>query len=213
MSNNENPSPTPEENTPEQTPENSEPNAQEQAPEPAAALTPEQQIAALQDDLLQAKDRMMRALADAENTRKRAVKDREDAGKFAIAGFARDLLGFSDNFKRALEAIPADLKEIDPRVEGVIEGVSAMRRELLSVFEAHGVRKIEPIDEMFDPNYHEVMFEAPMPDKQPGIIIQVVEPGYVIKDRLLRAAKVGIAKAGESAPTPTDPGSNVDIQG
>ena len=175
-------------------------------------LTPEAQIEALQNELLEAKNRTMRALADAENTRKRAIKDREDAGKFAIANFARDLLGFSDNFKRALEAIPDDLKEVDPRLENLIDGISAMRRELTSTFDRHGIQKIEPLDEMFDPNFHEVMFETPMPGKENGQIIQVIEPGYVIKDRLLRAAKVGLAKGMEQEGQ-TDPGAKVDIQG
>lgn len=188
------------------------PTEMEQAAE-QSPTSPEAQIHALQEELLQAKDRTMRALADAENTRKRAIKDRDDAGKFAIAGFARDLLGFSDNFKRAIEAIPEDIKQIDPRMENIMDGIEAMSRELASVFDRHGIRKIEPIDEMFDPNYHEVMFEAPMPDKQAGIIIQVVEPGYVISDRLLRAAKVGIAKAGAAPSSPTEPGSKIDIQG
>lgn len=175
-------------------------------------LTPEAQIEALQNELLEAKNRTMRALADAENTRKRAIKDRDDAGKFAIANFARDLLGFSDNFKRAIESIPDDLKQVDPRLENVIDGITAMRRELTNTFDRHGIKKIEPLDEMFDPNFHEVMFETPMPGKKAGEIIQVVEPGYVINERLLRAAKVGIAKADNNNAN-TDPGAQVDIQG
>jgi molecular chaperone GrpE len=199
---------------------NASANATEHTSEDAATpednvetlMTPEAQIMALHTELLEAKDRTMRALADAENTRKRAIKDRNDAGNFAIANFARDLLGFSDNFKRALEAIPDDLKDIDPRLESVTEGLSAMRRELSSTFDRHGITKIEPLDEMFNPNFHEVMFETPLPGKQNGQIIQVIEPGYVIKDRLLRAAKVGLAKAIDQE-GPTDPGVKVDIQG
>ena len=148
----------------------------------------------------------MRALADAENTRKRAIKDRDDAGKFAIANFARDLLDFGDNFKRALKSLPEDTPP------AVSEGLNAMDKELLSVFDRHGITQIDPMDEMFDPNFHEVMFEAPMPGKAAGQIIQVIEPGYVIKDRLLRAAKVGIAQATDDS-TPSDPGAQVDIQG
>lgn len=170
-------------------------------------LTPEAQIIALQAELAETKDRTMRALADAENTRKRAIKDREDAGKFAIANFARDLLDFSANFSRALNALPEDTPS------AVAEGLNAMDKELLSTFDRHGIQKIEPMDEMFDPNFHEVMFETPMPGKQGGQIIQVIEPGYVIKDRLLRAAKVGIAKAAPNEDGPTDPGAKVDIQG
>lgn len=167
-------------------------------------LSPEDQITKLQEELIEARDRTMRALADAENTRRRALKDRDDAGKYAVSNFARDLLDFSDNFKRALESMPEDT----PPAVG--EGLNAMRTELLNTFERHGIRKIEPLDEMFDANFHEVMFEAPSPDKQAGTIIQVIEAGYVLNDRLLRAAKVGIAKAGAEN---TDPGAKVDIEG
>ncbi len=170
----------------------------------------DEQIAQLQQELLDNRDRTMRALAEAENTRKRAIKDRDDAGKYAIAKFARSLLDFSDNFERALEALPDDIKAVEPRVANVVEGIEAMHRELNDVFTKNGIKKIEPLDEPFDANFHEVMFETPIPGKAAGIIIQVIEPGYVLNDRLLRAAKVGIAKAGGVAPSPTDPGANID---
>lgn len=173
-----------------------------------APQSAEDQIAALQQELLDNRDRTMRALADAENTRKRALKDRDDAGKYAVANFARDMIAFGDNFARALAAMPEDAPP------AVAEGLSAMDKELLSTFERHGIRKIEPLDEQFDANFHEVMFEAPMPGKVAGTIIQVIEAGYVLNDRLLRAAKVGIAKAEEANNAgPTDPGAQVDIQG
>lgn len=177
--------------------------------EEVPTLSPDQIIANLEAELAQTKDRTMRALADAENTRKRAMKDRDDAGKYAIANFARDLLDFSDNFRRALESLPPETPEA---VKG---GLDAMDRELQGTFDRHGITKIEPLDEPFDANFHEVMFEAPVPGKAKGIIIQVIEPGYVIKDRLLRAAKVGIAQA-EVAPQTdpnSDPGAKIDIQG
>ncbi|MEM8833092.1 MAG: nucleotide exchange factor GrpE [Pseudomonadota bacterium] len=174
------------------------------------ALSADDHIAKLEQELIDNRERTMRALADAENTRKRAMKDREDAGKFAIARFAKDLLDFSDNFGRALSAIPEDIKETDERIKSVVDGIEAMEAELMAVFERNGVTKITPLDEKFDANYHEVMFEAPMPGKEAGVIIQVVEPGYVLNDRLLRAAKVGIAKADEGAPPTTDPGANID---
>ncbi len=170
----------------------------------------DEQIAQLQQELLDNRDRTMRALAEAENTRKRAVKDRDDAGKYAIAKFARSLLDFSDNFERALDALPNDIKAVEPRVANVVEGIEAMQRELSDVFVKNGIKKIEPLDEPFDANFHEVMFETPVPGKAAGIIIQIIEPGYVLNDRLLRAAKVGIAKAGGDTPSPTDPGTNID---
>jgi molecular chaperone GrpE len=192
-----------EENKPEE--ENQENIVNLEEAQSEQPLSPEEQIAKLQEELLQARERTMRALADSENTRKRAMKDRDDAGKYAVANFARDMLAFGDNFARALQAMPDDTPP------AVSEGLEAMEKELLSTFERHGIRKIEPLDEPFDANFHEVMFEAPNPDKPAGTIIQVIEAGYVLNDRLLRAAKVGIAKAGEE--NNTDPGAQIDIQG
>lgn len=166
-------------------------------------------IAALQAEVAQAKDQTLRALADAENTRKRALKEREDAGKYAISAFARDLLEFSGNFDRALAAIPADLRS-DERIAAVITGIDAMAKDLFSTFEKHGIQKIHPMDEPFNPNYHEAIFEAPGTGKPAGTIIQVIEPGYIIKDRLLRPARVGIAKADAGAPPAGMPGGHVD---
>ncbi len=170
--------------------------------EPSLEITPDVLIETLEKELIEAKERTMRALADAENTRRRAQKDREDAGKFAISNFARDLLDFGDNFKRALDAMPEDTPD------AVRGGIEAMEREMLSTFDRHGIKKIEPLDEIFDANFHEVMFEAPMEGKQAGTIIQVIDPGYVLNDRLLRAAKVGLAKADPN----TDPGASIDTQ-
>ncbi len=184
---------------PEQAPDDNNENTDEskQTDQPEG-FDAEVQIAALKQEIADQKDRMMRALAEAENTRKRALKDREDAIKFAASGFARDLLDFSDNFRRALEAIPEDVRGSDDvRMQNVFSGLEAMERELLSVFEKNKIKKIVPIDEPFNPNFHEVMFEAPVPGKPAGIIIEVIEPGYVLHDRLLRPARVGIAKASD----------------
>jgi len=171
--------------------------------------------AELEAELARMKDHMLRALADAENSRKRALKDREDAGKYAITAFARDLLDFTDNFHRALGSIPADLKSIDERMGNVISGIEAMEKEMLRVLEKHGIKKIEPMDQPFDANFHEVMFEAPGTGKPAGTIVQVIEPGYVIKDRLLRPARVGVAKdegQGGNSPSSGEPGSRLDTQ-
>ena len=184
---------TPEE-TPEISPELQADKAEAAAPEEPADFAATR-IKALEAEVADAKDKMMRALADAENTRRRAVKDREDAGKFAVSSFAKDLLDFSDNFHRALAAIPADIHD-DERIASIVAGLEAMDTQLLKTFERHGIKKIEPLDETFNPNFHEVMFEAPTPGKPAGVVIQVIEAGYVLNDRLLRAAKVGISKGG-----------------
>ena len=169
-------------------------------------------IIALQDQLDAMKDQATRALAEAENTRRRAKKDREDAGKYAITGFAKSLLEVSDNLRRAVEAFPEDLIETDPRIGSFIDGIEATERSLLKVFEQQGIQKIEPLDEPFNPNFHEVMFEAPVPGKSAGLVIQVLEPGYVIKDRLLRPARVGISKGDSSSPQEPPAGGKIDTQ-
>lgn len=173
-------------------------------------------ITALQDDLDKTREQAQRALAEAENTRRRAQKEREDASKYAVSGFAKDLLEVSDNLRRALEAVPSDLLESEPRLKNLVDGIEATERTLLRTFEKHGIQKIEPLDEPFNPNFHEVMFEAPAPGKPAGIIMQVVEPGYLLHDRLIRPARVGVTKDdGSGAPSagedPT-PGGHIDTE-
>ncbi len=203
--NNTNPEQNDEPNTPEEQPGEDpglEPEPLDSYQEPPAPpqeeapATDEVQarIAALEAELARSKDQTLRALAEADNTRKRAVRDREDAGRYAVTAFARDLLDVADNFRRAIESITPELREIDERIAGLIAGIEAVENEMLKAFEKHGIRKLDPIDELFNPNYHEVMFEAPVPGKNPGTVIQVIEPGYIINDRLLRPARVGVAK-------------------
>jgi molecular chaperone GrpE len=171
-------------------------------------------INTLESELERTKDQMIRALAEAENTRRRATKDREDASKFAVTSFSRDLLSVADNLRRALYAIPAELIAENPQVKSFTDGIEATERELLRSFEKNGIQKIEPLDQPFDPNFHEVMFEAPMPDKPNGTIIQVLEPGYTISGRILRPARVGISKGGvdSTSTPPTEPGQNVNTE-
>lgn len=169
-------------------------------PEADEALDPEAQIADL-------KDKLLRALADMENLRRRAQKDREDALKYSAANFARDMLSVGDNLRRAIESIPEEGDPDGTALVAFIEGVALTEKDLLAALERHGIKKIEPMGEKFDPQFHEAMFEIPTADAENGTVMQVVETGYVIHDRLLRPAKVGIAKAG---PAPTEPGDQVD---
>lgn len=159
-----------------------------------------QQIAVLRKQLAEMQDKMLRALAEAENIRRRSERERQDTAKFSVGNFARDLLGVSDNLRRALNAIHADHQENNEQLKAIFVGVEATERELHRVFESNGIRKIDPIDQKFDPHQHEVIFEAPVEGKAPGTVIQVVEPGYMIWERLLRPARVGIAKAPEGTP-------------
>lgn len=143
-------------------------------------------------------DQLLRSIADMDNLRKRSMREREDASKYAIASFARDLLDVADTFRRALDAIPEDLRTED-RIKPLVEGIEVTERSLLKSFEKYGIRRIEPLDEPFDPNFHEVMFETPISGKLGGMIIQVLEPGFMLHDRLLRPARVGVSKADEDS--------------
>lgn len=158
-------------------------------------------VAALEAEMAQMKDHMLRALAEAENLRKRALKEREDAGKYAVTAFARDMIEMADNFQRAIDAVPAEAVGADPVLKNLMDGIQATERAMLRSLEKHGIKKLEPLGQPFDPNFHEVMFEAPVPGKPGGTVIQLIEPGYVIHDRLLRAAKVGVAKGDDGATT------------
>ncbi len=155
-------------------------------------------IAELEAKLAESNDRALRALAEADNTRKRLEKERQDTAKYAISGFARDLLSVSDNLRRALQAITPEQREASAEMKNIYVGVEMTERVLQQLFEKNGIKKIEPQGQMFDPNLHEVMFESDIPGQAAGTIVQVIEAGYTIHDRLLRPARVGVAK-GESS--------------
>ena len=146
-------------------------------------------------EIIDLNDKLLRALAETENLRRRARKEREDTANYAVAGFARDLLSVADNLGRALDTLPETLDETGDLLSGFIEGVKLTEREFANVLERHGIDKVDPMGEKFDPNRHEAMFEIPTGDAAPGTVVQVVEIGYVLKERLLRAAKVGVARS------------------
>ncbi|MGE4313282.1 MAG: nucleotide exchange factor GrpE [Pseudobdellovibrionaceae bacterium] len=179
-------------------------SSEEASSEETAEEDGDSEVARLKTQLAQMKDQALRALAEAENTRRRAVKEREDASKYAIAGFARDLISVADNLRRALDAVPDDIDGVPEPIAALLTGIEATERELLKAFERHKIKKIEAYDMPFNPNFHEVMFEAPIPDKTPGTVIQVIEEGYILEDRLLRPARVGIAKGEQGAPKTID---------
>ena len=158
-----------------------------------AELPAEARIAALEAGLAEHKDRLLRALAETENTRRRAQREREDAAKYAISGFAKDLLSAADNLRRALDSLP-EATAGDERTRNLLAGVAATERELLAAFERHGIRRIDPVGEPFDHNFHQAIYEADRADRPAGTIIEVLQPGYLLHDRLLRPAMVGVAK-------------------
>ncbi len=154
--------------------------------------------AALRAEVAELKDRLLRSLADAENIRKRAERDRRDAEVYGATRLARDLLSVHDNFARALENVTDAVREAAP---GLIEGIELTQRDLISAFEKHKINKIAPeAGERFDPKLHQAMFEAPVPNTRAGDIIQVMNVGFTIGDRLLRPAQVGVSSGGPTIP-------------
>ena len=165
-----------------------------EAPEFAADTEAFLRLAAENEEL---KDRSLRVAAEMENLRRRTARDVSDARTYAVTNFARDMLAVSDNLRRALEAIPADaLESGDAGFKALAEGVEMTERAMLSALERHGVKKLEPQGEKFDPNFHQAMFEVPNPEVPNNTVVQVVQSGYVIGDRVLRPAMVGVAKGG-----------------
>ena len=165
-------------------------------PEPGSAE-------ALAKEAAELRDRTLRTLAEMENLRKRTAREVTDARAYGITGFARDVLDIADNLQRALDAVPAETREsADPMLKALIEGVELTERSLLNALEKNGVRKFDPQGEKFDPNFQQAMYEVPDPSVPPGTVVQVVQAGYTIGERVLRPALVGIAKGGAKAPAP-----------
>ena len=154
------------------------------------------EIAALKDQLEAAKQDVLYAKAETQNVRRRMEKDIADARAYAATGFARDILSVADNLSRALEAIPADMRE-DEKLKGLVAGIEATAREIDKVFAGHGISRIAALGLPLDPHQHQAMMEVPSADAEPGTVLQELQAGYMIKDRLLRPAMVAVAKKGE----------------
>ncbi|MEI8393466.1 MAG: nucleotide exchange factor GrpE [Rhodospirillaceae bacterium] len=161
-----------------------------------AAQPQETRVAGLEQEISALKDQLLRALAEVENVRRRGQRDREDIAKFAVASFAKELLPVADNLRRALEAVPLGARETDEMVKNLAVGVEATERQLLGAFDRVGIRKLEPVGELFDPNFHQVMFEIENTGKAAGTVVQMLQAGYTLNGRLLREAMVGVAKRG-----------------
>lgn len=160
-------------------------------PEALEDADTDEMILTLQAERDELKDKFMRALADAENSRKRSERDRREAEQYGGSKLARDLLPVFDNMRRAVQAVPEEMKETN---KAMIEGVELTMRELVSVFKKHGIEPISPeVGDKFDPQLHEAMFEAPLPGTSAGDIIQVEADGFMLHDRLLRPARVGVS--------------------
>jgi molecular chaperone GrpE len=184
---------------------------------PQAQQAPAADTAKLEAEMADLKDRLLRALAETENVRRRADREREETAKYAVSGFARDMLPVADNLGRALAAVPAEARGKDPSVDALIAGIELTDRELRSVFERHGIRRVDPMGERFDHNFHQAMMEVDDPTKPPGTVVQVLQTGYVLRERLLRPAMVAVSKGGKAEParpsaTNNDIGHTVDTK-
>lgn len=184
-------------------PENEDPA---DAPEEEDAAQEESEESALSNRLLNmeaeladTKDRLMRAIAETENIRRRSEREKADANTYAVTKFARDLLNVADNMRRAMDSVPEDMQGEESPIRAFVSGIELTERELLSVFERHGITKVDPQGEKFDHNFHQAMSEVETPDAEHGTVLQVYQSGYVLKDRLLRPAMVVVAKAPKPA--------------
>jgi molecular chaperone GrpE len=171
------------------------------APEAEAAFDPFEILKVEHADL---KDKYLRLAAEMDNLRRRTEREIKDAKTYAAAGFARDMLSVSDNLRRALDAVPAEARAAaEIGLMALVEGVEMTERSMLSALERHGVKKIEPAGQKFDPHFHQAMFEVPNTDLPNNTVIQVVQDGYVIGDRVLRPAMVGVSKGGPKTDAPS----------
>jgi molecular chaperone GrpE len=201
-------------------PDDKAPRSEASAPQTAAAETPADPLVAAQREAAELKDKLLRTLAEMENLRRRTEREVADASVYGIASFARDVLTVADNMQRALQALDDELREkADASVKALLDGVELTERELLKALEKNGVRKIEPLGEKFDPNFHQAMYEVPDTSVPAGSVVQVVQPGYTIGDRVLRPALVGVSKGGPKSgaeggsKTGVEAGSESNVRG
>jgi molecular chaperone GrpE len=174
----------------------------------------EGELAALKAEVEAQRDRALRALAEIENVRKRLERERDEARSYSVTRFARDMLTVADNLTRALAAFPTDARaRSDDSVKAVLDGVEATARELSAALGRHGVKPIDAQGQRFDPHLHQAIAEVPAPGAQPGTVVNVVQPGYTIGERLLRPAMVTVAKAsGQAPPSQNGSGNTVDTK-
>lgn len=183
------------------TEKDAEAKAEVEAPAEQEAKEEADPTAALKAEIASLKDQLLRALAETENLRRRSQREREDAVKYAAAPLIRDLVGVADNLRRAMDSVSPEAIEADEHLKALMAGLEMTEEALASVFERHNIVKIEPLGERLDPHSHEAVFEVPDSDAPSGTVVQVLQAGYRLHDRLLRPAQVGVAKGGP-APEP-----------
>jgi molecular chaperone GrpE len=168
--------------------------------EEAAQPTTDERLAQSAREVAEAKDRVLRTLAEMENLRRRTEREIADAKSYAIAAFARDMLTVADNLKRAIAAVPAEARSADPALSNLMDGVEATERGLEQTLTRYGVKPIEAKGQKFDPARHQAMYEVELPDQPSGMVAEVVQGGYIIGERVLRPAMVAVSKGGPKAP-------------
>ena len=177
------------------------------APEASETSAPDP-VAVLAKEAADLKDRLLRTLAEMENLRRRTEREVADSRVYAVTSFARDILAVADNMERAMKALDDEIRDkADAGVKALLDGVELTERELIKVMEKHGIKRLEPQGQKFDPNLHQAMLELPDPSVPAGTVVQVMQPGYTIGERVLRPALVGISKGGPKAP-PGEPPAN-----
>jgi molecular chaperone GrpE len=187
------------------------PSSSDDAPETVAPAeeSMEARIAAMETELAAVNDKLLRALAETENVRRRLEQAAEDRGKFAVSGFAKDLLPVADNLRRALDSLPPDAKKSDPLAAKLIEGVELTEKSLLSALQRHGVQRVESVGQLLNPHLHQAMMEIEDANHAIGTILAEMQAGYTLHGRLLREAMVGVAKGG---PKPGAGDTGVDTE-
>jgi molecular chaperone GrpE len=161
-----------------------------------ASTHPDDALAALRAEAAELKDRLLRAHAEVENIRKRSEREKEETAKYAVTRFARDIVNVGDNFQRAIDAVPAGAAEQDAALKSFLEGVTMTERELLNVLERYGIKRVQPINEPFNPHLHQAVMEIQRTDVPAGTVVQIFQAGFTIEDRVLRPAMVAVAKGG-----------------
>ncbi len=185
---------------PEETQDNA-PDTDSPQADSAAEMDPKDaEIERLQEELASVRDQWVRAAAEAENVRKRAKRDIEDAARYGISSFARDMVSVLENLMRASESITPAAKQENAVLASLFQGVELTQQELLGIFEKYGIRRIDPLGQKFDHNFHEAVVQVEQQNVEPGTVIQVVQAGYIIHDRLLRPAMVAVSKAASQPP-------------
>ncbi len=189
----------PDENSNAEAPSEAATKAEAETAAEAEADAPADPTTVLEAEVASLKDQLLRALAETENLRRRSRRERDDALKYAAVPFMRDLVGATDNLRRAMDSVSPEALEADEHLKTLMAGLEMTETELATVFERHHIVKIDPMGERLDPHSHEAMFEVPDPETPSGTVVQVVQAGYRLHDRLLRPAQVGVAKGGPAA--------------